>query len=342
VCPGCKMEIVATQAEVKDKSKQMVKAQAGDAEPTEGRWSAYLRSLEVSWLEGHAGIKYGRHPLLNIEPKLWYLCLLHFNLRVTGGNINKLVFAHIGKFGDFKEQAAELCAILQEAGVWVREERLKPKSKEADAAHVKDISFVGRDAVGIQTLAEKLMDVVFPVDEREDDEDVKSMYDRGMAVWNVWRDLWRLLNNKVDSDDAGARNERADEVQVLADKYRIAWCRAVGSTSGLYVHIMHEHLADQVRAVGDLRPYQSQGLEHLHSFRKLIARHLTNRQIALSKYKRNRVTQSMSVQLASKHLMRMKATCEDQSDHKRRALANANTREKRVAEIAATGRVKTV
>jgi hypothetical protein len=40
------------------------------------------------------------------------------------------------------------------------------------------------------------------------------MYNKGMAVtvWNVWRDLWRLLNNKVDSDDAGARNERADEI----------------------------------------------------------------------------------------------------------------------------------
>jgi hypothetical protein len=143
-------------------------------------------------------------------------------------------------------------------------------------------------------------------------------------------------------DDAGARNQRADEVQVLADRYRVAWCRAVGSTAGLYVHIMHEHLADQIRVVGDLRPYQSQGLEHLHSFRKLIARHLTNRQIALSKHKRNRVTQSFSVQLASKELMRRQAKAEDQKEHHRRALANAKTKEKRVVEVAATGRVKTI
>jgi hypothetical protein len=73
---------------------------------------------------------------------------------------------------------------------------------------VKDISFVGRDVVGIQTLVEKLMDVVFPPDERDDDEDVKKMYDKGMEVWNMWKDLWRLLNNKMDSDDhhAEARN----------------------------------------------------------------------------------------------------------------------------------------
>jgi hypothetical protein len=118
---------------------------------------------------------------------------------------------------------------------------------------VKNISFVGRDAVGIQTLAERLMDVVFPPDEREEDEDIRSEYDtRGYdkarvrtytEVWNVWVYLWRLLNNKVDVDDAGARNQRADEVQVLGDRFRVAWCRAVGirSTAGLYVyvHIMH-------------------------------------------------------------------------------------------------------
>ena len=115
----------------------------------------------------------------------------------------------------------------------------------------------------------------------------------------------------VNVDDPAERNTRADEVQVLADAYRVAWYKAVGSTHGLYIHVLHEHLADQVRAVGDLRPYQSQGLEHLHSFRKLTARHLKNRQIELSKYGRNRVTQSLSVQLASKQIQRKKAKCED-------------------------------
>jgi hypothetical protein len=288
----------------------MVMVAAGDAEPTKANWSDYLVILEKTWPDAHFGIKYGRSPLLEIEPKRWYMCLLHFNLHITGGNINKLVFEHIGKFGDPKEQAKELCSILQEAGIWVREERLQPKSKKGDDAYVKDISFVGRDAVhvGVQTLAEKLMDVVFPPEDREEDQDIKSAHDKAimMAVWDVWRDLWRLLNNKIDSNNAIARNKRADEVQALADQFRVActWYTAVGSTTGLYVHIMHTHLADQVRAVGDLRPYQSQGLELLHSFRKLIARHLTNRQIKLSKHNRNRVTQSMSVQLSSKHLMR--------------------------------------
>jgi hypothetical protein len=148
-------------------------------------------------------------------------------------------------------------------------------------------------------------------------------------VWNVWADLWRLLNNKINPHDASERNQRTDEVQAF--NWQIVsgsrtWCKAVGSirTSGLYIHIIHEHLADQVWAVlGDLCPYQNQGLEHLHTFRKLIARHLTNRQIVSSKNKRNRVTQSFSVQLAQKQLMRTKATGEDQKDHHRHALSNA-------------------
>jgi hypothetical protein len=38
--------------------------------------------------------------------------------------------------------------------------------------------------VGIQTMVEKLMDIVIPVDEREDDEDVMNVYNKAMAVWD--------------------------------------------------------------------------------------------------------------------------------------------------------------
>jgi hypothetical protein len=71
-----------------------------------------------------------------------------------------------------------------------------------------------------------------------------------MAVWNIWRDLWRLLNNAIDSDCEAARNKQADdhEVQVLADRSRVAWWDEVGSTKGFYVHIMHDHLADIIGA----------------------------------------------------------------------------------------------
>ena len=87
-----------------------------------------------------------------------------------------------------------------------------------------------------------------------------------------------MLNNAINTQDAAARGTRADTVQKLADEWLGAWVTSVGNTQGLYIHLLHAHVADWVRELGDLRPYQSQGLEHCHSVRKLIAKMLTNRQ----------------------------------------------------------------
>jgi hypothetical protein len=59
------MEIVATQDAVRDPSKQMVKADVYDAVPLKGQWSEYLLSKDDTWLEGHFGVVYGRHPLVD-------------------------------------------------------------------------------------------------------------------------------------------------------------------------------------------------------------------------------------------------------------------------------------
>jgi hypothetical protein len=74
-----------------------------------------------------------------------------------------------------------------------------------------------------------------------------------------------VLNDAVDSTDEKARNARTDVVQKLADEFRVLWYKAVGSTQGLYIHLLHDYFADMVREVGDVRPYQAQGLEHLHT-----------------------------------------------------------------------------
>ena len=119
------------------------------------------------------------------------------------------------------------------------------------------------------------------------------------------------------------------------------WYKAAGSTQGLYIHMLHEHFADMVREVGDLRPYQSQGLEHLHSFRKLIARHLTNRQKKLtSKNKRNRVTQTMATLLTKKHLMRKDMSGVEEKQFKVRTEAVAKQKIKRVSELGELGILK--
>jgi hypothetical protein len=87
-------------------------------------------------------------------------------------------------------------------------------------------------------------------------------------------------------------------VQKLADEFRVLWYKAVGSTQGLFIHLLHEHL------VGDL-----------HTFRKEILRHLTNRQKKLSKYNRNRVAQSMSAVLCRKVLQRRDSTGTEEKEY---------------------------
>jgi hypothetical protein len=333
ICPGCKMEIVATPADVKDPTKQMCKAQTGDEEPPTKAWSPHLKSLKVTWLVGHFGIKYGHHPLLRVELKKWIACLLHANLRVTSGIVNRCVFIHLGKYGKAEEQGKAIEALLAEAGVWIKEGAVKPKSKDLTAAYKKPISFVGRDAESINMLGVKMMDIVLPPATRAKNQLCRKEFEKAEACWAKWRELWRVLNDALDSTDEKARNARADVVQGLADEFRVRWYKAVGSTQGLYIHMLHEHFADMVREVGDLRPYQAQGLEHLHGFRKDVLRHLTNRQKKLSKYERNRVVQIMSVVLCRKVLHRRDSSGIEEKEYYRRAISKAKTVVKRVKKL---------
>jgi hypothetical protein len=338
--------IVATPEDVKDPAKQMVKAMPGDDEPTKKNWSEYLKRLSVTWLVAHYGIKYGHYPLLRVEIEKWIVaCLLHANLRITSGMVNYCVFAHLGKYGKAVEQSAVIEALLSTAGVWLKEGAVKPKSKDLTEAYKKPISFVGRDAESINMLGVKLMDIVFPPEVRAKNVLCKKEHAKAMACWSKWRELWRVLNDAIDSTDEKARNARADVVQKLADEFRVLWYKAVGSTQGLYVHMLHEHFADMVRLVGDLRPFQAQGLEHLHTFRKEILRHLTNRQKKLSKYNRNRVVQSMSTVLCKKVLQRRDSTGLEEKEFYRRAtcISKAKTIIKRVKNLLEQqGIVKTV
>ena len=342
VCPGCRMEIVPTQADVKDSKKQMARADAskGDEVPSKGKWSAYLKSLKLTWLEAHFGHAYGHFILIRVSPNRWIACLLHANLRITSGIINILVFKFIGEYGKAEDQTKALKELLDDAGIWVREGQLKPKSKDLSAPYEKGVNFVGRDAEGINMLGTKLIDIVIPSAVRATNNLAQVKYEKIVACWDKWKEVWRVLNNGVGTAD-NAREERAVQVQELADEFRVLWYKAAGSTQGLYIHMLHEHFADMVREVGDLRPYQSQGLEHLHSFRKLIARHLTNRQKKLtSKNKRNRVTQTMATLLTKKHLMRKDMSGVEEKQFKVRTEAVAKQKIKRVSELGELGILK--
>jgi hypothetical protein len=103
------------------------------------------------------------------------------------------------------------------------------------------------DAESINMLGMKLMDIVFPPAVREKNKLCKKEHMKAVACWTKWRELWRVLNDALDSTDAKARNARADVVQKLADEFRVLWYKAVGSTQGLYIPRVHPPAARALR-----------------------------------------------------------------------------------------------
>jgi hypothetical protein len=88
-CPGCNARIVASAAELcKCKPGKrcekceghvmMVVAKVGDDPPP------MKKSDLDSWLKRHFGVYYAKGPLIEVEPGLWVICILHMNLRITG------------------------------------------------------------------------------------------------------------------------------------------------------------------------------------------------------------------------------------------------------------------
>jgi hypothetical protein len=53
--------------------------------------------------------------------------------------------------------------------------------------HTKDISFVGRDAVAVSDLAEAIIDILIPPDQRAEDpdSDIRKEYERAMRCWTA-------------------------------------------------------------------------------------------------------------------------------------------------------------
>jgi hypothetical protein len=116
----------------------------------------------------------------------------------------------------------------------------------------------------------------------------------------------------------------------------------------LYIHMLHAHMADWVRELDDLRPYQSQGLEHAHNIRKPIARLLTNRHKTVKKLRKDgqkgkaRTEQCLSIVLARKEMVRRAGHDLHQTEHRRNELAACATQIKRIASEKEKGREKVV
>ena len=105
-------------------------------------------------------------------------------------------------------------------------------------------------------------------------------------AWHQWEVCWQLLNKPMEYPPDSCPpyllvqqiwDARALEVAAATSTFVTAHKAAIGSTEGLYLHMLHAHAAKQVRRWGDLRVRQSQGLEHSHANRKKTGLNATNR-----------------------------------------------------------------
>ena len=277
---------------------------------------------------------YGNFPLWKVPVKRWIICLLHLNLRIVGGMFNVLVRDLISKAGN-EDQSAALYELLHSNGIWVKESYLKRAPTSLNAKQMPKISFIGVDTDKLMLMARDVEDIVHPPAVRAANPAHKLQYERSMACWDAWGKMWRLLNTSLDSNSPEARCKRGDEVEAQAHVWLKCFKLAHKKTQGLYIHIMVKHLPGMVRAVGDLRPFQSQGLEHSHSYRKMLARRLTNRQAG------KRCATAMGHLIAQDYCIKDQRHDAEAREFTNRERTKALRGEKRVLELAAKGIVKT-
>ena len=93
---------------------------------------------------------------------------------------------------------------------------------------------------------------------------------------------------------------------------------SVGSeTSGEYLHLLVAHVPKQIRMVGDIVAFQTQGLEHLHSIRKRDLRRMSNRK------KGQRNTQVGKIQTVRYALQRHRDCPDGKQERKRKDKSHA-------------------
>ena len=125
----------------------------------------------------------------------------------------------------------------------------------------------------------------------------------------------------------GELHEAENELQGNADvaEELRAVLQADLDSVGVAVQVCEEQL-------GDLRPYQTQGLEHCHSIRKFIARNLTNRQFFGARPVNVQIMSHVAMKLANK------VREGDNADQvhvgaRQRELAKASIKKKRAEEV---------
>jgi hypothetical protein len=220
--------------------------------------------------------------LFNIAPEEWCTCIMHMNLRVIGVMVVKGIFDKLGTNGNAQAQAEQMYEIFEKIGLYIKNNKLKKKTKKLDAYGFQKFSFCGSDAFLIDRAMPSLIEIVYPTDCLAKNPQARKDRTNVENFQKEWHQIWTLLNlplpyNGTDTTKQ-VRYARAQEVRTLANKFRKTWIAAFGSTKHVYLHRLVAHVPGEIEVFGDLSKRQTQGLEHTNKIRKGLSRGGTNRQ----------------------------------------------------------------
>ena len=279
VCPGCKARIVATKEELcgcNEKKKcgkcngmrMMLVAKRGDKVPA-------MRKVDLdAWLKQHFGVRYAQGALIEVEPGLWVICILHMNLRITGNFFAHCVLKELGRHTERspkerEEIAKSVWGLLSSAGLPVKVLKCPKNEVESYWESISKYSFAGDDCAVLASndLWLQCVDLVMPQGARDKNYTLQARYQAIVKGWRMWNEqLWPMINRL----DFETKKLKADAVRQAAREFIPLFKAAcVKAPRILYLHLLVSHLPEQIENLTvDPYFYQTQGLEHRHKLRK--------------------------------------------------------------------------
>ena len=298
MCEGCGLYVCHTDDEVRERGGPEAAIRVcRDGDFPERPWTSKKRTVIVdgkqvtltqTWEQWHYGIKYGQEVVFFAEPQTAILCNLHRKLQTLPLIISGTVARYLDP--DWKEQSEgpstqALCAVVSHFGrdVMPLEEPAKfPTLTGGRTLYGRH----GRLAAGVRVDGntercwvaghEQVLDIVF--DDRAEKKKRMKRYERSMAIWEAYISYNHLLTKPYayprvkflcSREEVSALwEQRAREVEVAAVRFLELFranCPGLGEGS-FYLHAMLAHVPDNVRLVGRVDEYSTEGMEAGHTW----------------------------------------------------------------------------
>ena len=213
-CPGCKLKIVP-KGQVRDARREVEVCERTDGTDELPAGHPKIQQLHPFWTDIHLGVVYGMDPLMQFDNIHWIICLLHCNLRITGGLWNWAIRGGDIR-GDYQDTSKTMAivALLAEVGITIRPLPKPVGNLQGFWGGLKLHSFHGEEALALNAIRHKLIEIAYPEAECGDDPELKLKREHILACWNLWAGedsaeaeedglgLWGLLCTKPDDGQA--------------------------------------------------------------------------------------------------------------------------------------------